>query len=266
MIFCYKKCKGRITNWINRIVQADDNNDVEPNPPPTSLFVDTSINRSVANLMVESDQEETDEEDPYSNIGLPPTTMAPTVLTVQQPVTVSNLSPPPSPVPQTSSNVIILSDDEQETDEEQGYMQPAQFSRDSSVGQTEADNNTPVPSSSNTPQLPKQVTKPQKVKKTLTDVSRRFSARIHNKQKSADNKQQDSMVKVIQKKQKDLEMQPISKPLTPVAQAVTDRLYDEEKISKGGTVKKSSSKSTPKASRGRGRPRKINSSVNTSIV
>ena len=34
-------------------------------------------------------------------------------------------------------------------------MQPAQFSRDSSVGQTGADNNTPVPSSSNTPQLPK---------------------------------------------------------------------------------------------------------------
>ena len=60
----------------------------------------------------------------------------------------------------------MLSDDEQETDEEQGYMQPAQFSRDSSAGQTGADNNTSVPSSSNTPQLPKQVTKPQKVKKT----------------------------------------------------------------------------------------------------
>ena len=87
-------------------------------------------------------------------------------------------------------------------------------------------------------------------------MSRRFSARIHNKQKSADNKQQDSMVKAIQKKKKDLEMQFISKPLTPVSQAVTDRLYDEEKISKGGAVKKSSSKSTPKASRGRGRPRK----------
>ena len=143
----------------------------------------------------------------------------------------------------------MLSDDEQETDEEQGYMQPAPLSRDSSC-QTGADNNTPVPSSSNTPQLPKQVAKPQKVKKTLTDMSRRFSARILNKQKSADNKQQDSMVKAIQKKKKDLEMQPISKPLTPVAQAVTDRLYDEEKISKGGPVKMSSSKSTPKASRG----------------
>ena len=81
-------------------------------------------------------------------------------------------------------------------------------------------------------------------------MSRRFSARILNKQKSADNKQQDSMVKAIQKKKKDLEMQPISKPLTPVAQAVTDKLYDEEKISKGGPVKMSSSKSTPKASRG----------------
>ena len=87
-------------------------------------------------------------------------------------------------------------------------------------------------------------------------MSRRFSARIHNKQKSTDNKQQDSMVKSIQKKQKNLEIQPISKPLTFVAQAVTDRLYNEEKISKGGPVKKSSSKSTPKASRGRGRPRK----------
>ena len=38
--------------------------------------------------MVESDQE--DEEDSYSNIGLPPTTMAPTVPIVHQPVTVSN--------------------------------------------------------------------------------------------------------------------------------------------------------------------------------
>ena len=255
MIFCYKKCKGRITNWINRIVQADDN-DVEPNPPPTSLFVGTSINRPIANLMVESDQEEVEEEDPYSNIGLPPTTMAPTAPTVQQPVTVSNPPSSPSPVPQTSSSVIMLSDDEQETDEEQGYMQPAQFSRDSSVGQTAADNNTPVASSSNTPQLPKQVTKPQKVKKTLTDMSRRSSTRIHNKQISTDNKQQDSMVKAIQKKMKDLKMQPISKPLTPVVQAVTDRLYDEEKISKGGPVKKSSSKSTPKASMGRVRPRK----------
>ena len=256
MIVCYRRCKGRITNWINRIVQADDNNDVELNPPPTSLFFDTSINKPVANLVVKSDQEETDEEDPYSNIGLPPTTMAPTVPIVQQPVTVSNPSPPPSPVPQTSSNVTMLSDDEKETDEEQGYMQPAQFSRDSSVDQTGADNNTPVPSSLNTPQLPKQVKKPQKVKKTLTDMSRRFSAKIHNKQKSADNKQQESMVKAIQKKKKDLEMQPISKPLTPVAQAVTDRLYDDEKISKGRAVKKSSSKSTLNTSRGRGRPKK----------
>ena len=144
-------------------------------------------------------------------------------------------------------------------------MEPVQSSTDSSVGKRGADENTPAPSSSNTPQLPKQVTKPQKVEKTLTDMSRRFSARILNKQKSADNKEQDSMVKAIQKKKKDLEMQPISKPLTPVAQAVTDRLYDEDKVSKGGPVKKSSTKATPKATRGRGRPRK-NSSVNTSVV
>ena len=79
MIFCYKKCKGRITSWVNRIMQADsDNIVVKPHPPPISLFVDKSINRpSASNLMVESDQE--DEEDPYSNIGLSPTTMAPTV-------------------------------------------------------------------------------------------------------------------------------------------------------------------------------------------
>ena len=43
--------------------------------------------------MVESDQEEGDEEDPYSNIGLPHTTMAPTVPIVHQPVTVSNPNP-----------------------------------------------------------------------------------------------------------------------------------------------------------------------------
>ena len=61
-------------------------------------------------------------------------------------------------------------------------------------------------------------------------------------------------------------MQTISKPLTPVAQAVTDRLYNNDgKISKGGPVKKSSTKATPKASRGRGRQRK-NSSVNNSAV
>ena len=40
-------------------------------------------------------------------------------------------------------------------------------------------------------------------------------------------------------------MQPISRPLTPVAQAVTDRLYNnDDKISKGEPVKKSSTKAT----------------------
>ena len=56
-------------------------------------------------------------------------------------------------------------------------------------------------------------------------------------------------------------MQIISKPLTPVAQAVTDRLYNEDKISKGGPVKKSSTKAT----RGGGRSKK-NSSVKNSAV
>ena len=46
--------------------------------------------------------------------------------------------------------------------------------------------------------------------------------------------------------------------LTPVAQAVTDRLYNDDKISKGGPVKKSSTKATW----GRGRPRQT-SSVNS---
>ena len=93
-------------------MQADDDNiSDEPHPSPISLFVDTSINRpSGANLMAESNEE--DEEDPYSNIGLPPTTMAPTVPIVHQPVTVSN------PL-QRSSSVVMLSDDEQDTDEEQ---------------------------------------------------------------------------------------------------------------------------------------------------
>ena len=146
MIFCYKKCKGGITNWLNRIVPADANNDVEPNPPPpTSLFVDTSINRPVTNLMIESDQEEQegDEEDSYSNIGgLSPINMH---SNIPQPVTESNPSPSTSPLPQTSSSVVMLSDDEQETDEEQGYMKPVQSS--SVVGEREADKNTPVPSS-----------------------------------------------------------------------------------------------------------------------
>ena len=57
MICCYKKCRGRITSWFNRIMQADDDSiSVEPHPSPISLFVNTSINRpSAANLMVESD-------------------------------------------------------------------------------------------------------------------------------------------------------------------------------------------------------------------
>ena len=113
--------------------------------------------------------------------------MAPTVPIVHQPVTVSN----PIPPPQRSSSVVMLSDDEQETDEEQGanqYMQPVAVqvftsvkkkSTDPSAYNTpapipssviahssQADTTTQVPSSSNGPQLPEQVTKPQKVKKT----------------------------------------------------------------------------------------------------
>ena len=207
-----QEVQGGITNWFNRIMQADgDNADVEPHPPPTSLFVDTSINRpSAFNLMVESDQEEGDEEDHYSNIELPPTTMVPTVPIVHQPVTVCN----PIPLPQRSSSVVMLSDYEQETDEEQGanqYMQPIALQVSTSVKKkkstdpstyntpapipssviahsSQPDTITPVPSSLNEPQLPQQVTKPQKVKKTLTHISRRFSARIFlNKQKSGSN-------------------------------------------------------------------------------
>ena len=248
-------------------MQADgDNADVEPHLPPTCLFVGTSINRpSTSNLMVESDQEEGDEEDPYSNIGLLPTTMAPTVPIVHQPLSVS-------PPQQRSSSVVMLSDDEQEADEKQGanqYMQPIALQVSSSVKSTDpsadnipapipssvithssqTDNITPVLSSSNEPQLLQQVTKPQKVKKTLTDISRRFSTRIL--QKKAKSGEEQDTVKGKQRK-KDLEMQPISRPLTPVAQAVTDRLYNnDDKISKGGPVKRSSTKkATPKATRG----------------
>ena len=242
-------------------MQADEDNiSVEPHPSPISLFVDTSINRSsAANLMVESDEE--DEEDPYSNIGLPPTTMAPTVPIVHQPVTVSN------PL-QRSSSVVMLSDDEQDTDEEQRanqYVQPIALQVHTSVKSTDnvpstqANTITPVPSTSNNPQLPQQVPKQQKVKKTLTDISRRFSKRILLKKQKDGNNQGQETVKGKQKK-KDLEMQ-ISKPLTPVAQAVTDRFYNEDKISKGGPVQKSSTKATM----GGGRSKK-NSSVKNSAV
>ena len=202
MIFCYKKCKRRITNRLNRIVPADANNDVEPNPspPPTSLFVDTSINRPVTNLMIESDQEEQegDKDDPYSNIGgLSPINMH---SNIPQPVTESNPSPSTSPLPQTSSSVVMLTDDEQETDEEQGYMKPVQFS--SVVGEREADKNTPVPSSSNTLQLPKQLAKPQKLKKTLNYMSRRFSARILNKKKVLITKNKILWIKPWRRKRK----------------------------------------------------------------
>ena len=94
----------------------------------------------------------------------------------------------------------------------------------------------------------------------VTDISRRFSKRILlRKQKGGDNQTQET-VEGKQKK-KDLEMQTISKPLTLVAQAVTNRLCNENKISKGGPVKKFSTKAT----RGRGRSRK-NSSVKNSAV
>ena len=81
--------------------------------------------------MVESDQED---EDPYSNIGLPPTAMAPTVPIVHQPVTVSN------PL-QRGSSVVMLSDNEQDTDEEQGanqYMQPLALQVPTSVKSTDS--------------------------------------------------------------------------------------------------------------------------------
>ena len=57
---------------------------------------------------------------------------------------------------------------------------------------TQANTIAPVPSTSNEPQLPQQVPKPQKVKKTLTDISRRFSKRILlKKQKGGDNQAQE---------------------------------------------------------------------------
>ena len=109
----------------------------------------------------------------------------------------------------------MLSDDEQDTDEEQGanqYMQPFALQvptsvkfTDSSVDNvpsTQANTITPVPSTSNEPQLPQQVPKPQKVKKTLTDISRRFSKRILLKQqKGGDNEAQET-VKGKQKKER----------------------------------------------------------------
>ena len=187
-------------------MQADnDNIAVKPHPSPINLFVDTSINRpSASNLMVESDQE--NEEDPYSNIALPPTTMDSTVPIVHQLVTVSN------PL-QRSSSVVMLSDDEQDTDEEQGanqYMQPLALqvptsvkSTDSSVDNvpsTQANTITPLPSTSNDPQLPQQVPKPQKVKKTLTYISRRFSKRILLKNKKVVIIKHKKLLKVNRKR------------------------------------------------------------------
>ena len=84
----------------------------------------------------------------------------------------------------------MLSDDKQDTDEEQGasqYMEPVALQVSTSVKKkstdpsadntpapipssviahsSQADTITPVPSSSKEPQLPQQVTKPQKVKR-----------------------------------------------------------------------------------------------------
>ena len=90
------------------------------------------------------------------------------------------------------------------------------------------------------------------MKKTVTDVRRRYSTRILLKKQ---NVVKNKKLLKVNKKKKDLEM------LTPVAQAVTDRLYDDDKIYKGGPVKKFSTKAT----RGRGRARKT-SSVNSTVV
>ena len=74
--------------------------------------------------------------------------MAPTVPIVHQPVTVSNPIPPSS-LPQRSSSVVMLSDDEQETDEDQGanqYLQPVALQVSTSVKKKSTD-----PSGDNTP-------------------------------------------------------------------------------------------------------------------
>ena len=141
MIFFYKKFKGIITNWFNRIMQAngDNNTTDEPNPSPISLFADTSINRpSTSNLVLESDQE--DEEDPYSNIGIPPTTMAPIAPIVNESLTVSTQSL------RRNSNVVMLSDDEQDTDQEQEtnqYMQPVSSQMSTSINSTDTSADKP---------------------------------------------------------------------------------------------------------------------------
>ena len=121
------------------------------------------------------------------------------------------------------------------------------------ISSTQVDTITQIPSSTNELQLTQKVSKQKDVKNIVTDGKRYFT-RFQKKQKSGDNQVQET-VKGKQKK-KDLEMQIISKPLIPAAQAVTDRLYNEDKISKGGPFKKSGTKSTPKASKGRGRPKK----------
>ena len=159
---------------------GDNNTTDEPNPPPISLFVDTSINRpSTSNLMVESDQE--DEEDPYSNIGIPPTTIAPTAPIVNEPLTVSTQSL------RRSSSVVMLSDDEQDTDQEQEtnqYMQPVSSQMSTSINSTDTsadktstpisstqvDTITQIPSSTNELQLPQKVSKQKNVKNIVTDI------------------------------------------------------------------------------------------------
>ena len=79
-------------------------------------------------------------------------------------------------------------------------MQPIALQVPTSVKSTDnvtskqANTITSVPSTSNDPQLPQQVPKQQKVKKTLTDISRRFSKRILlRKQKGDDNEAQETV-------------------------------------------------------------------------
>ena len=153
--------------------------------------------------MVESDQE--DEEDPYSNIGIPPTTMASTAPFVNESLTVFTESL------RRNSSVVMLSDDEQDTDQEQEtnqYMQPVSSQMSTSldstdtsadktsapISSTQVDTITQVPSSTNELQLPQKVSKQKNVKNIVTDIGKRYFTRFQKKkQKSGDNQVQETV-------------------------------------------------------------------------
>ena len=135
--------------------------------------------------------------------------MAPTAPIVNEPLTVSTQSL------RRNSSVVMLSDDEQDTDQEQEtnqYMQPvsSQMStsinstdtsadKTSPISSTQVDTITQIPSSTNELQLPQKVSKQKTVKNIVTDIGKRYFTRFQKKNKKMEIIRFKKLLKVNRK-------------------------------------------------------------------